>query len=357
MKKDDVHYFLGTNSPFGFVCFFQQLNDADSGIYCNILKGGPGTGKSTLMKNVAAEMLGKDMGVDFVHCSSDPDSLDAVIIRDKNICIADGTAPHVIEPVYPGAVENIINLGEAWKKDKLKENKENIIKATKENSAAHSTSIRFLKGAEVMLADSKRIQRNLIMEEKLFAYADRLTRRLFKKKSENAEGSEQKIFLSAITPKGVMFFENTVKALADEIIVVDDSIGSVNGMLMQKIREKAMSNGYDIISAFCPMNPGGTPEHIIIPECSLAFVRKHCTCQIDGGRTIHAKRFIDNDKLKEFKQRLAFNRKVGDDLILRAVSSLKVAKEIHDKLESYYVPNMDFEKIKQIQKSVIKSLG
>lgn len=356
MKKDDIHYFLGTNSPFGFVSFFDQLNNAESDIFCHILKGGPGTGKSTLMKSVAAEMLSRDVNVDFIHCSSDPDSLDAVIISDKNICIADGTAPHVIEPVYPGVVEDIINLGVAWKGKKLKLNKENIVEATKKNSAAHATCIRLLKGAEVMLSDSIRIQEKLIKEDKLISYTARLAKRLFKKKPGNVKGSEQKIFLSAITPKGVMFFESTVKALAKEIIVIDDNIGGVNFVFMENIRKRAMDCGYDVISAFCPMNPEGPPEHIIVPECSLAFVRKHCACQIEGTKTIHAKRFVDADRLKESKQRLTFNRKIRDELILQAVSSLKTAKEIHDKLESYYVTNMDFGKIKQIQEDFLKNI-
>lgn len=356
MKKDGIHYFLGTNSPFGFVSFFEQLNDAESGIYCNVLKGGPGTGKSTLMKKVAAEMLSRDTDVDFVHCSSDPDSLDAVIIKDKKTCIADGTSPHVIEPAYPGAVENIINLGEAWESDRLRENREAIIQTTKENSAAHAMCIRFLKGAEVMIADSKRIQSNLTDKEKLTAYTERLAKRLFKRKPGNAKGKEQKIFLSAITPKGIVLFGNTVRALAEEIIVIDDSIGSVSSMMTEQLKQKAVDGGYDVISAFCPMNPKGSPEHIIIPECSLAFVRKHCSCQLEGTRTIHAKRFTDGDKLKEFKQRLAFNLKVRDDLILQAVSALKNAKDIHDKLEGYYVPNMDFGKIKEIQEELLRSI-
>ena len=33
-----------------------------------------------------------------------------IIIRDKKVAMIDGTAPHVVEPVYPGACEEIINF-------------------------------------------------------------------------------------------------------------------------------------------------------------------------------------------------------------------------------------------------------
>ena len=352
MKKDNIHYFLGTNSPSGFVGYFNGVSNEN---FCYILKGGPGTGKSTLMKNIADEMLSRGETVQFVHCSSDPESLDAIVLNSRNICIADGTAPHVIEPVYPGVTEDIVNLGEGWNSDKLRENSEAIIGYAKENKEAHRACVRFLKAAEVMIADSRRIQRDVVDILKLNAYTDRLGKRLFKKKTSD-RGREQKLFLSAVTPKGVMFFGDTVKALAEEIIVIDDSIGAVSELIIEKMKEKALANGYDVISAFCPMHPEGSPEHIIIPERSLAFVRKHCSCQLTGTRTIHAKRFIDGEAVKPFRQRLTFNRKIRDELIVQAVSSLKKAKLLHDKLESCYIPNMDFEKVREIKERMLRDL-
>lgn len=350
MKKDGIHYFLGTNSPFGFEGYFDNLSGEN---FCYILKGGPGTGKSTLMNGIAGEMEKRGEEVQFVHCSSDPDSLDAVVMKNKKICIADGTAPHIIEPVYPGVTECIVNLGEGWNGRKLRENSEAIIRTANENKAAHSACVRLLKGAEVMIADSRRIQKSYIDEDKLNVYAQRLANRLLKKKKNHAAGKEHKLFLSAVTPKGIVFFGDTVKALAKEIIVIDDSIGEVSSVITDEIRRKALNMGYDVISAFCPMSPHGSPEHIIIPECSLAFVRSHCACRPDGSRTIHAKRFIDSDGLKKHRQRLAFNRKVRDELILQSVAVLKNAKKIHDELEGYYAPNMDFERVKKIRDRIL----
>ena len=79
-----------------------------------ILKGGPGTGKSSLMKDAGTVWSEKGYDIEFLHCSSDPDSVDGVIITSLQVAIVDGTAPHVIEPKLPGAVEEYINLGEAW---------------------------------------------------------------------------------------------------------------------------------------------------------------------------------------------------------------------------------------------------
>ena len=50
MTKRIYKYFTCANSSVGFVSFFEQNLDGLENIY--ILKGGPGTGKSTLMKKI-----------------------------------------------------------------------------------------------------------------------------------------------------------------------------------------------------------------------------------------------------------------------------------------------------------------
>jgi len=86
------HYLASANTSAGFVNYFDYvLRDAQR-VY--IIKGGPGTGKSTFMRLIGEELLKEGMNVDFVHCSADKDSLDAIVINDINVVIVDGTAPH-----------------------------------------------------------------------------------------------------------------------------------------------------------------------------------------------------------------------------------------------------------------------
>ena len=48
----NISYFLGCSSPEGFHSFFDELCPTHSGGYTYIIKGGPGTGKSSLMKRI-----------------------------------------------------------------------------------------------------------------------------------------------------------------------------------------------------------------------------------------------------------------------------------------------------------------
>lgn len=100
ISEKPLHFFLGANTPQGFVSRFDQLAAPDEGWREFIIKGGPGTGKSTLMKKVAAELSPACKSVELIHCSSDVDSLDAVIAHDIKTAIADATPPHAWHTKY-----------------------------------------------------------------------------------------------------------------------------------------------------------------------------------------------------------------------------------------------------------------
>ena len=123
--------FPGNNTSEGFYSFYHQM------IYFPaekvfILKGGPGSGKSTLMKKTGAEIVKRGFDVEYHYCSSDNESLDGLVIPYLKMAILDGTAPHVVDPKYPGVVETLVNLGDFWDKRVLRQNKERIMEVSKQ---------------------------------------------------------------------------------------------------------------------------------------------------------------------------------------------------------------------------------
>ncbi len=89
-----IQYFLGANSAQGFVSLYNELIDESNAAAFYILKGGPGCGKSTLMKTIGAELEKEGVRIEYILCSGDPSSLDAILLPDMGIAIMDGTAPH-----------------------------------------------------------------------------------------------------------------------------------------------------------------------------------------------------------------------------------------------------------------------
>ena len=55
-----IEFFLGANSPSGFYSLYDHLLPPETASAIYILKGGPGCGKSTLMRKVAARLYRRD---------------------------------------------------------------------------------------------------------------------------------------------------------------------------------------------------------------------------------------------------------------------------------------------------------
>ncbi|MFJ7934239.1 hypothetical protein [Sporosarcina sp. NPDC096371] len=73
-----------------------------------LIKGLPGTGKSTLMKSIGAEAERRGFDVLYGWCGLDPNGVDLVQIPELSMCIFDSTLPHVYDVERPG--DEILDL-------------------------------------------------------------------------------------------------------------------------------------------------------------------------------------------------------------------------------------------------------
>ena len=103
-------FFLGANTGAGFVSLYPEFTDPDRGAFFWYIKGGPGNGKSTLMRRAAECAESAGLTVETVLCSGDPDSLDGIYIPEKKLGYVDATSPHVQEPAVPGASGKYLDL-------------------------------------------------------------------------------------------------------------------------------------------------------------------------------------------------------------------------------------------------------
>ena len=70
MLKRQKHYFLGGNTSKGFYSLYRSILSQDEARRIICIKGGPGTGKSSLMKKVGNLFFEKGYNVEYHHCSS-----------------------------------------------------------------------------------------------------------------------------------------------------------------------------------------------------------------------------------------------------------------------------------------------
>lgn len=359
--KPIVDFFLGSLSPSGFTGWFAEAA-ATPGVTAYLIKAGPGCGKSTLMRRLAAAdtahpAVRGTARIEQIHCSSDPDSLDGVLLTDVGALFLDATAPHTLDCKYPGAAERVVSLYDALDNVSLAAHRDAILAAGAKNAA-------FLQqaGAHFALACGLLRQRRALAAEtldtaRLEAFGRHLAARTMPAKCCARPGAQAHRLLSAPTPKGLTVFADTVPALADTVYALHDAYGAAAPRLLAQLAAHARQNGYDAILCHCPTDQTQL-DHLLLPGLRLAFVTANSWHPMNcpGQKNLRLRRFMDGDALAA--RRRALNaQKRGADALLRHTCALQArAKAVHDTLEKYYVAAADFDAIEAVRTALAREL-
>ena len=273
------------------------------------------------------------------------------IYEEKKTVFLDGTAPHTVDPVFPGACEEILNLGEFWNSDMLFQNREKIIDVCDRNRFFHAAAARCLSAAGQLKKDNLKTAHKALKFRKADRFADNLIKKYLKPRT--CRGKRFNCFISGVTPKGVINFTDTVTEHYKETVVIEDKFGAAAAHIMQRVCTAAVAGGYSVTAVKDPFLPEEITSHVLIKELSLAFVTENDDIRFDlDTRRIHARRFYDSAVLHASRNRRLFNRRIGKALILSACENLSKAKAEHDNIESFYIKAMDFSKVRRLARKI-----
>lgn len=342
-------YFVCANSSRGFYNFFESNLQGVDHLY--ILKGGPGTGKSTLMKRIGADFYDLGYDVEFIYCSSDPHSLDGVLIPQLKVGIVDGTAPHVIEPTAPGAVEQYVNLGIAWDRAKLVPYKEAILDLKHQISTCYD--LLYYKYAEALKIHDQ--WEKIYIDEMDFDLAPRfraiLCDALLDYKKEDHLPVVKHRFFGASTPNGSTdYIEDLTRGFKRYFI--KGRPGTGKSTLLKELAKKSESLGYDTEIYHCSFDPESL-DMVLIPKLNVCFFDS--TAPHEYFPSVETDEIIDTyealitpgtdeanaESLKQIEADYKATVKLG-------TVALGQAKALHDQLEEIYIQAMNFDIIEGI---------
>lgn len=336
-----THFFLGANSGQGFQSLFPRFCTPENHHDLIVLKGGPGVGKSTLMRTIGKAMEERGEEVEYLYCSGDPGSLDGVHIPRIRTAIVDGTAPHVIEPQYPAAVDRYVNLGQFYDVTALKAFRPEIIRYTKAVTAAYQRAYRALGAARQMSDSAAALMLEGLDTAKLLRRTDGIIGRELRGKGTG--GPDAYRFLGSLTCRGPVWRFDSVQAMCPKVYQFQDAYG-LAAPVMQRLHAAASARGYRAV--ICP-DPEHVDriQHLLLPELGLAFVTSREGMAYTGPsyRRVRLDAMIDPACCKRCKARLKFTARVADALRTEGLDALREAKAHHDKLEAVYHPYVDFE--------------
>ncbi len=355
------HVFPGGNTSLGFFSYYDHLTPPDA-TRVFILKGGPGVGKSGFMRKIGEEMLSRGFDIEHHHCSSDNGSLDGVVIPSAGVALLDGTAPHIVDPVNPGAVSEIIHLGDYWDEAKLRAARDEIV-------AVNQRLGRLFTIAYSQLAEAKVIRDEMesyVTESMRFSPVNRLTAELTREilgerpGRYEVEPRARHLFRSAISPDGVVHHIGSLLSEVKQLYLLKGRPGSGRSTLVETVARAAHARGLETEVYHCALEPHRA-DLVVIPAVRAAVLKDVEEVNFQPG-TVPGLRvaaydldvYLDRGRLAQYEVELMSAGQRFTAALNRGARYINEAKRTHDHLETFYIPAMDFAAVERRRDEILE---
>lgn len=323
--------FISANSKNGFFSLYDTVFDTKKFDRIYLLAGGPGTGKSTFLRTVSQKAAEAGVEREEILCSSDPDSLDGVILvhHGKRIGVIDATPPHGRIITSPAICEELIDLGAFWDAKALSRQKVALLSLAEKKKQAYLCGYAQLRALGALWDVGSIALRSRFDEEK--------AKRQIKHKlaTHKQKGEERVRLLHAFTGAGEVVLPCSGFELQNLLLVGGNPNAAEIYLTYFNIIAKEM--GIKRTVYLSPLD-GESVDAIHLPESGTLLIKESLKGAGDKGRRIVADRFFSSPT-DEGKERFSVMNAVKK----MALSEFKEAKGIHAAIEEYYIKAMDFD--------------
>ncbi len=352
-RTEEDAYFAASNSEKGFFSYYSQCFDAPRVDHVYAIKGGPGTGKSRFMREISSAAERAGWSCEYIYCSSDPNSLDGIILSKgkSGECIAllDATAPHVYEPGRPGSREDLVNLGLFWDVEKLSSHKEEIAALNKQKEEAYRRAYRYLAGVGECIRTRDALMAPYVKREEIKRLADRLLKRI----PTGTEYQASPALIHSLGMRGRVMLDTYLRK-AQVIFRIADCRG-IGKYLLGEIGRIAMEKRLSVRLSYDPVYPEAL-DGIFLRDAGVCFlICEEELCQKEH-KTLWMRRFTDPIPISAVKDDVRYAERMQKAMLLGAVDALSRVKEIHFSLEEIYATAMDFSQKEAFTKEFCKKL-
>ena len=336
-KNGEDAYFAASNSKKGFFSYYSACFDAPHIQRVFAIKGGPGTGKSRFLRDVATFFGNRGASVEYIYCSSDPNSLDGVILTQngRSVALLDATAPHVYEPSRVGVREEIVNLGAFWDRGKLAQRREEIEALSFQKSAAYQRAYRYLASIGKLLEVRDELVAPFVRQDSVKAYAEKLMRHV-------PMGCASDIRTTLVRSVGMCGEVGLLgNVMQDTRLVLIDDVHGAARYLTDALLDLAVGRRQRIRVSHDPVDPDRV-DAICFSDCNLTFLVGRQEALLAVDKTICMRRFLDTPRLSDRRKALNTSARARRILWEGALEAFEEVKSAHFALEEIYSASMDF---------------
>ena len=349
----DETYFAGANTAGGFVSFYPEIFDERSLARLYVIKGGPGSGKSSLMRRLISRAKKAGLSTGAYLCGSDPDSLDAAIIGGEGgkVAVIDATSPHAYDPRYPGAAAHLFDCGAYWNESELCARRESVVALADAKSAAYRSAYRYLAALGGVRRDLRRLGEEALDFAKMRAACRRFALGLHLRGGDKEGGASGAPDVRRAASCISMRSAGEIDFAPDlSTVTVTDSAYTAPAM-MSTMCEELRALGIEVVRIVDCVEPDVICG-LILPSRKIRVIRTDAP--IDGAeKNFNMTRFLRRSVLALSRNKRSLARKCADSLVDGALSAFADAGEAHFALEDIYVGAMDFDALTEAADKMI----
>ena len=336
-------YFAGANTAGGFVSFYPEIFDERTLCRLYVIKGGPGSGKSSLMRRLVSLACDAGLSAEAYLCGSDPASLDAAIVRGDggSVAMIDATSPHAYDPRYPGAATHLFDCGAFWDEAALRSHREAVVALADAKSAAYRRAYRYLAALGGVKRDIRRLGEDALGVSKMRAACRRYALGLKGREITHGTGVSDPPLLRRCANCFSMRGSGEIDVEPEyETVTVTDCSGTAHAMLSALCSELS-SAGIGFVRIVDCVEPD-VIRALLLPYHGIRVI---CTERpVDtAAKNFNMTRFLRREALAASRNKRSFARRCAETLSDGADRAFSDAGEAHFALEDIYVAAMDFD--------------
>lgn len=349
-KRGNTRYsFVSSFTNLGFRTFVPDLIDGIRKVF--ILKGAPGTGKSTFIRLVGEALSEQGYDIEYWVSSLDPVTPDGVYIPQLDAAVINGSLKIPVDPQYPQIREIMINLGE-YSEGIAAGDSRTVIELLDCIKASQEQTIRFVQA----ITEARQVIRHFNNSHLDMAAIQALINEICGRIMDHRT-AERHYFARTITPDGMADYIDDLSRECQQRYIFKGGPGSGGSIIIAHLIKQARQKGYALEYYHCGMEYDQLVM-VIIRSLQVALIE---TDKVDiefrqGDKVVDMQKFLDIDNGDPFCLNSSETGRRCETLLLQAQQELVNVQKQTRLVKKYYCEAMDFERLDQKRAEVIKDI-
>lgn len=254
--------------------------------------------------------------------------------------------------ILNGLIIEIINLGEHWNEAGMIENKQEILSCNKGVGDYFRSAYRYLAAAKEIQDDIDIMVNEAVDRSKFNKLLLNLKGELMDSiEIKENSGSIRHLFDSSITPDGVVDYIETIVTDNHKCYYIKGDYSMGYTEIMSKFAEAYSIRGYNVELYHQPLNPDRL-QTLVVDKLGIG-ITVNPKLESKANKVIDLNDTIIANKLQKNHETIEDDKDMMKNLLNEAISRIAKAKKLHDKMETYYISNMNFDEIDKVKEKTI----